>query len=562
MYEKLVIALMSFSLSPYSVVYAQENRGGVTLSGSIQSDILIPQKDEQIGTTNEKDWGLTNTYAEMNLHSPHINAGARFEYLEHPLPGYEKDLKGWGVPNVYVKGHYKDIELTVGSFYEQFGSGFILRTYEERSLGIDNSLLGGRIIVKPLKGTSIKVLSGRQRRYWKWNKAWVSGADVEVNINEWSPSMQRTNTTLTLGASWTNKQEKNSPDIFADATHKINLPRYVNAWDVRASYHHAQWNISTEYAQKTEDPSYANGYIFRTGSVAMLSTSYSKKGLSLLLQTKRSENISFKSTNEPTKAIGTSSYINYLPAFTQDHTYALATLYPYATQLADGEWAYQAEAGYNFKRNTLLGGKYGTKLNVNFSHVHSILRNFQDGSSYSTLSGVMNLAGTEGYSSPFFKWGDQTYYQEFNIQISKKISPSFTLLTMYINQHYNQTIVEGHGGMIHSNIFIAEGKYKFSPKTTLRGELQYLTTADDKGDWAFGLLEFSLVPHWVFTINDMYNAGDTHIHYYQGHITFNIGSHRLQVGYGRTRAGYNCTGGVCRYVPANKGATLSYHYNF
>ena len=44
-----------------------------------------------------------------------------------------------------------------------------------------------------------------------------------------------------------------------------------------------------------------------------------------------------------------SSYINHLPAFTQDQTYALAAFYPYATR-PDGEWAYQAQLGYKFKR--------------------------------------------------------------------------------------------------------------------------------------------------------------------------------------------------------------------
>ena len=97
---------------------------------------------------------------------------------------------------------------------------------------------------------------------------------------------------------------------------------------------------------------------------------------------------------------------------------------------------------------------------------------------------------------------------------------------------------------------------------TLRGELQYLTTAGDEGDWAFALLELSWLPRLMFTVSDMYNCGDSKVHYYQGLITYNAGSHRLQVGYGRTRAGYNCSGGVCRYVPASKGFTLSYNYNF
>ena len=49
------------------------------------------------------------------------------------------------MPYAYLKGRYKEAELTLGSFYEQFGSGFILRAYEERSLGIDNSLQGARL---------------------------------------------------------------------------------------------------------------------------------------------------------------------------------------------------------------------------------------------------------------------------------------------------------------------------------------------------------------------------------------------------------------------------------
>ncbi len=33
-------------------------------------------------------------------------------------------------------------------------------------------------------------------------------------------------------------------------------------------------------------------------------------------------------------------------------------------------------------------------------------------------------------------------------------------------------------------------------------------------------------------------------------------------GHHATRAGFNCSGGVCRYIPATKGLTLSYNYNF
>lgn len=529
-----------------------------TVSGSIQSDVIIPQEDEAIGTDKYSEWALTNTYADIMGRSNHLDAGLRFEFTKHPLPGYatdpEQGFKGYGVPHFYLKTHFDNWDLTLGTFYEQFGSGFILRTYEERSLGIDNSLLGGRLVVRPVKGVQVKALAGKQRNYWKWNDAWVTGGDLELSVDQWFKKMQEHNTYLTLAGSWVNKYQSTKDEEINTpyGPYKLNLPSNVNAFDVRANLQAGDFSVLAEYAWKTDDPSYDRlyPYIYRKGTVAMLSTSYSRNGLSLLLQAKRSDNMTFRSDRN---VKGLSSNLNNLPAFTQEQTYALAALYPYATQ-PNGEWAYQAEFGYRFKRNTFLGGKYGTNLKVNFSHVHSIDRNLHTVDGYSE--------GTSGYGSAFWKWGDATYYQDLNVHIDKKFSRSFTLNLMYMNQFYNKSVVEGEGGMVHSDIFVADAKYRFNNKVTLRGEAQYLNTDDDEGDWLFGLLELSVLPHWMITVSDMYNSGVSKLHYYQGLVTFNAGAHRLQIGYGRTRAGYNCSGGVCRMVPASKGVTLSYNYNF
>ena len=525
----------------------------VTVSGSIQSDILVPQDDDKIGTEHSDDKVLTNTYLDLNLGSKYVDAGARFEFLKYPLPGYEPDFKGWGVPHFYVKGHYKNVELTAGDYYEQFGSGFVLRTYEERSLGIDNALRGGRIVYKPVSGVTLKALTGKQRRYWHHNDALVSGADIEVGLEQFIKALEAHDTHITLGGSWVNKHEKADADaIFVDATHKLNLPKYVNAWDARINLTHKGFSVLAEYAQKTQDPSFDNGYHYGKGNVAMLSTSYSQKGMSILLQAKRSEGMSFRSRRSMS---GTSSFINHLPAFTHDQTYALAAHYPYATN-PNGEWAFQAEFGYSFKKGTTLGGKYGTKLKFNLSHVRGL---DYDGVKDPVAEG--RVIGSNGYKSSFFKMGE-TYYQDIDVQIEKRFTRDFSLIFMYMNERYNMTVIEGHGGMIKSNILIADGKYKFSPKLTLRCELQYQFCKGDDGDWAFGLAELSWAPHWMFTVSDMWNCGETKLHYYQALVTYSLKSHRIQAGYGRTCAGFNCSGGVCRWVPATRGFTLSYNYSF
>ena len=75
--------LTSASLLLGGVVLAQTDDGTVVpvadgakksgypihVSGSVQSDILIPQKDEKIGAKDSDEWALTNTYAEVNAQS-------------------------------------------------------------------------------------------------------------------------------------------------------------------------------------------------------------------------------------------------------------------------------------------------------------------------------------------------------------------------------------------------------------------------------------------------------------------------------------------------------------
>ena len=555
---KITRGVAIFGMALISVgLTAQEN---VTLNGSIQSDILLPQEDEAIGTKydNNSDF-LTNTYADLHLRSKWVDAGARLEFMEYPLPGFERDFEGWGVPHLYVKGKFgSGWEVTLGDFYDQFGSGFIFRAYEERSLGIDNSIRGLRLNMSAIDGLNLKVLGGLQRRYWDWDdEAIVGGADAELSIDRFSAKMQDKGINWMVGASFVAKKEDDEM-IMVNPVQRLNLPETVTAFDVRTRYQQGNYSLMAEYAMKSQDPSFDNGYIYKKGNALMLSASYSKRGMSALVQAKRSEDMAFRSRRSVN---GTSAFLNHMPAFAYQHTYALAALYPYATQMANGEWAMQGEFGYTFKRKTPLGGKYGTNLKLNISYIRAIDREpVTDG----------KLMGTDGYTSSFFKFGDETYYQDINLQLEKKISQAFKINLMYMNQRYNQGVIEGHGGMINSDIFVGEGKYQFNKKLTLRGELQYLTTSHESGDWMYGLLELSVLPYMMFTVSDMYGKpainggleyGDKE-HYYMASVTFNYNAHRIMAGYGRTRAGYNCSGGVCRYVPASKGVNISYNYSF
>jgi hypothetical protein len=190
----------------------EKSRLPFSLHGNIQSDILFPQKDETIIPPDLYEklydrFALTNTYVDLNLSSQYVDAGTRFEFLKYPLPGYEPDFAGWGLPFFYATGKYKKARLTVGDFYDQFGTGLIFRTYEDRNLGIDNSLRGARLFYEPLNGVQFKALGGKQRRYWTHNESLVWGSDLEVSLDQWIKALDESNTFLMLGGSFVSKHE-------------------------------------------------------------------------------------------------------------------------------------------------------------------------------------------------------------------------------------------------------------------------------------------------------------------------------------------------------------------
>ena len=532
---------------------------GVRATGSIQTEFLIPYNFKGKKTGDYEKDVLNNTYFDFTVNAPYISVGARFQWTKWPLPGYEEDFKGWGVPYIWATGSYKSWQLTAGDFYEQFGSGLILRTYQERSLGVDNAIRGGRFKINPAPGVHLTALGGKQRNYWEWNSAWLWGADAEWSINESFENSFNPNYGVTFGFSYVGKHEKDEnitvhptfPGVDPDKDYILNLPNNIAAFDARAKIKLHDFDILAEFATKNNDPTADNGYTYRRGNVILLSGTYSKKGFSALLQAKRSDNMNFRSKRS---IIGISSFVNHMPAFTMTQTYALAAMYPYATQ-KDGEWAFQGEVRYLFKKGTPLGGKYGTNVRLSASYISGLDRDLPQGASLDDRE-----PGTNNFGAPFWKIGE-LYYADLNFELNKKLSKKFQMTFFYLFQKYNQSVVEGHGGMVTANTFIFEGQWKMAKRTQLRFEAQYLQTKEDKGDWIAGLVELSLAPHWMFTVTDTWNSARND-NFYNFLVTYNLKSNRFTLGYGRTREGYNCSGGVCRWVPETKVFSVTYKYTF
>jgi len=512
-----------------------------SIHGNFQLDAQYYIKDSIIGAEDVPEKLLSNGFANFTYDQGNFSAGLRYENYTNPMLGFE-DYKGNGIPYRYLTYRNNELEITAGNFYDQFGNGLIFRAYEERGLGYDNAMDGLRVKYNPVKGVTVKGLIGYQRNFFSKGEGIVRGADAEWAINESLTRGDSMKTKYIVGASFVSKFEADQDPIF-------NLPENVGAGAGRLTVIHGNLTLNGEFAYKVNDPSLANGYIYKDGSATYLTASYSKKGFGLTLAAKRIDNMNFRSDRT---ASNNSLLINYLPAMTKNHTYLLAAHYPYATQ-PNGEFGMQAELFFRLKPGG-IGGKYGSDVTINYSRAQAIDK--------------VPTGDDIGYTSEFLKTGKEVFFEDFNVEIHRKWNKKCQSIISYIYINYNKEVIEGSQGYsnVYSHIGIIETSYKFSAKHNLRSEIQHLYTKQDKQSWAVLLLEYTIAPHWFIAGFDEYNYGnditEDRLHYYTASAGYTRGSNRIQFSYGRQRAGILCVGGVCRNVPAANGFSMSITSSF
>jgi|SaaInl3SG_22_DNA_1037383.scaffolds.fasta_scaffold00657_6 hypothetical protein len=512
-----------------------------------------------------------NAFANILYNQGNFSAGVRYESYLNAVLGFPGRFKGSGVG--YRFGRYQDnergIDVTVGNFYDQFGSGLVFRSYEERNLGIDNAMDGFRLILKPVQGVQAKFIYGKQR--FDFDDGLINGpgviraVDVEGDLNAIVAGWEERPLKVTVGASFVSKFQPGSS--FNVDSLVLAMPQNVGSWSCRLNAVRKGWTAGVEYARKINDPSADNGFTYRNGEAFLATLGYSQKGLGVLLTAKMIDNMSYRSDRDLRLF---DLPINYIPAVTQQHTYNLAaTLYPYATVIT-GETSASAEIFYTIPKGSKLGGKYGTKLSASFAAANSL-----DTTHYASAEVESVLYGYERNS-----WGpgDELFVRDFNFSASRKFNPKWKAKYTFYHFDFNTLttpVTTDYKGIVNANIHVLETQWKVKPKQSLRTEFQGLWVGEDidhpgdlqdKGHWATLLAEYTWSPHWFASILDQYNFGNNdpnqRIHYVYGSAGYINGPHRLSVGYGKRREGIFCIGGVCRAVPASNGFEITFTSSF
>lgn len=542
-----------------SVVFGQniqETIGGGRLTGNVQVDAQVYRSDSAIGAKEVPQKFLSNAFANLLYTNGPISAGARFESYLDPMLGYDPMLAGVGVPYRFARFSGDFVDVTVGSFYDQFGSGLIFRSYEDWNLGMDNAMDGVRVIINPANGITIKSLVGKQRYFWEKTEGIIRGLDADVALNDLVPAWREAETRLTVGGSFVSRYQASVYMPVPGKPEKLILPENVGSFAGRFNLESGRFSLGGEYVWKDRDPSADNNYIYKTGQALLLNAGYSQKGFSVLLSAKSVDNMGYRANRQQT---GNWMMINYLPALSKTHGYALTGFYPYACQ-SQGEVGYQADVNYKVPKGTLLGGKYGMDVKLNYSLATSIEKKAIDANT------SIGQTGTLGYKSSLFASGDEIYFSDFNVELARRFGRKVKASVTYMNLVYNKAVVENHFGdpTVYANIGVAEISYLFDKKNAIRFEGQYMSTKQDDGDWMMATLEYTISPSWFFSVSDMYNHGNKKdkLHYYSGSVGYVKGASRVALSYGRIREGIVCAGGVCRVLPASNGLMVTVTTSF
>ena len=525
------------------------------LTSSYESYSAYYLDDSKTGDFSYEDRFRSNNYLNFKSRTgKYWNFELQIEsYLPTSLLNYSPNFKDTGISTFKVEYNKKDLNILFGNFYEQFGSGMILRSWEDRSLGINNSLRGLNVKYRLNDEINFTTLVGNQKKGFKYSKGFIVGFDSEFDISKFL----KNNSTILLGLSYVGRNDQKTKSDYYD--------EMTNLFSARIDYSSSFFYSNLELVNKSKNPIIIFGGVSDTfikeGSSILLNSGFYKDGLGLDFTFRRLENMSLFSEREAYGNIYNESIVNYLPALTKQHDYSLANLYVYAAQpnvsfqsdnlTKAGEIGIQTDLYYFIEQETFLGGKYGTSIAINASL-------------WNNLDGTFDFSN-QNYDTDLFSFGEK-YFSETSLEIRKKWSEKFENIFLYANQYYNKRLVEETSGEVNSNVIVLENTYKINDNKSLRLELQHLSTKDDTKNWsAFGL-EYNLSYAVSLYITDMYNyqnpVEEKKIHYYNFGGSYSKGINRYTVNYGRQRGGLVCTGGICRYVPESTGLSFSITTSF
>lgn len=517
-------------------------------------------RDDSIGANTKvykENSASVDAWLFMNYRIKGFEFTLRYDGLfNSPLLNPQSSHTFHGIGYWQIRKKVEKLDITIGSFYDQLGSGILFRAYEQRQIGIDYAMQGARLMYDLTPKLKLKAFAGNQKGYLEnrfgYSPQVIAGANIDwlVDIGEDGKAG-----TLNLGASALNRTlDKSAMDVVKGEINSYDVPnRFLPKYNVFGfngyftyTIGNFVWNAEINTKSKEAIRLIDSRLYLKNGRVYYTSLSYGKSGIKIgkqkasfgiNIQARHIENFPLRTTPNDQLLNG---LVSYLPSLTRQNTYRLMARYNAPAQDL-GEDGIQGELDFKPRK--------GTQITLNGSFVKSLAANGENNKSIQLFHEM---------------------YAELVQTIGKKLKMKLGLQSIF----YNQNRYESHPTYANVKTLTPFGEilWKLPKSRSLRVEFQYLNTKQDQGSFANAMVEFYLKPNISFAIGDMANVqphryedmgiSNRVLHYPTFFAQYIAGSSVFNIAYLKQQQGVNCSGGICRVEPAFSGIRFTCSTNF
>jgi hypothetical protein len=479
-----------------------------------------------------------------------------------PLLDPQSAYTNHGVGFWQINKSVDKLDITMGSFYDQFGTGILFRAYEQRQIGIDYAIQGMRLKYNINDKWAVKGFAGNQKgniknRFGFANQV-ISGLNIEGNLDLGKDSKYGA---LQVGASAVNRTlDRETMDRLVGTINTYDLadrfyPKYnVYGGNAYLTYtkDNFSWTVEGNVKSKEAIMDDNSKFYLRSGNVLYTSMSWGKGGwnlgkqkasVGLNVQARHVDHFSFRTA--PTENL-LNGLVSYLPSMTRQNTYRLLSRYNAPGQ-AMGEDGIQGEIEFKPRK--------GTQIFFNGSYVQTLASNGK----LNTTTGVKEA---------------EKLFSENYIEVVQKIGKHDKLKLGVQRIVYNQTRYESEPEYIPVKTITPFGEWlhTMNQGKSLRVEWQYLNTKNDQGSFANLMIEMFVNKNLSIAVADMVNVvphryermiiADKVLHYPTFFIGYTEKNTVFTLAFLKQQQGVNCSGGICREEPAFSGVRFTVSSNF
>jgi hypothetical protein len=485
---------------------------------SAQTDGTLNVLPDGLGFSNHLEYSynsdlnteILENWLNLDYRYGDFSAGLRYDIFQpnDPDPSINRGKdKFAGIDIIYfgvgMGSPLEGLDLLIGNYYTLLGRGMVLNSYEDRTIRIDNNLLGLKVVGK-YGGFILTALSGSPANSQNERKDILHLIDLEYRKLKW----------LKLGGTYAT----NLPPTDGVANTSMASVRLLPSF----------WNIDiyTEYGIKTNSDIQKNVFnnsesIIGQGFYGNLNFYFGD--LSLLGEYKYYDNYAFTTEDK------TVNY-NQPPSVRLEYAYILPNRHPSPLD-PNNEQGFQIAAGYNVNAETYLNAAYTLTK---------------------TLPGDSYFQRINGTNLPLF-----TQLKEFYFQGQRDWSSDFTTLVAFA---YNEELASNTKNITP----IVDLRYYFNKINTLKLIYEHQNSTNKTTSEQYYndvlVLEYLRSPNFsVAIITEMETrepeSGKIERKFWGlVQLGYTIGYHTdLFVLVGTRQAGNICIGGVCRFEPELRG---------